>query len=507
MADQKSLEALIESHFPIIVIETKEEQRVVDLIKNTALDSENGIQIWTAGEGLKNHLLSGFSGLEIQGLELQDYKETKFDATTDPDEMLLKIKKSIKKSLVILLDFHHFISNPKTLRMLKEVAQRYYIDGNKLIFISHKLSVPEEIKHLCARFQMTLPSADEIHKLIVAEAKIWSHKNDSSVKADKKAIKLLVQNLLGLTISDAKRFIRNAIYNDGAITHSDIKELMEAKYNLVTKDNILSFEYDTVEFSDIGGLKSLKQWLEKRKSFFLSADKEDLLDIPKGIMLLGVQGCGKSMAAKAVAGVWGIPLLRLDIGSLYNKYIGETEKNIRQALKSAQTLSPCVLWIDEIEKGISTGSDDNGTSNRLLGTLLTWMAENKSRVFIVATSNNIASLPPELVRKGRLDEIFFVDLPDSQNRKEIAKLHITKRDMKIKDFDLDIIAAECAGFSGAEIEQAIIAARYSSYEDKSALNTDHIVNEIKQTRPLSIVMAEDIQKLRTWAKSRTVNAN
>ena len=282
---------------------------------------------------------------------------------------------------------------------------------------------------------------------------------------------------------------------------------MEAKYKLVAKDSILSFDYDTVNFSNVGGFHALKDWLNKRKHFFLNADGDVQFDIPKGIMLLGVQGCGKSLAAKAVAGVWGIPLMRLDFGAIYDKYIGNTEKNIREALQSAESLSPCVLWVDEIEKGINSGDADSGTSGRVLGTLLTWMAENKSRVFVVATANDIQSLPPELVRKGRMDEIFFVDLPDVDSRKEILSLHIEKRDIRFDKINLDQGAVAAEGFSGAELEQVVVSARYASHADGEQLNTEKILEEIRQTKPLSVVMDKHIGQLREWARDRTVSAN
>ena len=225
-----------------------------------------------------------------------------------------------------------------------------------------------------------------------------------------------------------RRLIRQAIEHDGVLDSGDLPRLVTQKHQIFGRDSNLSFEFDSARFADVAGLKSLKRWLDRRRAPFLDAAAAPELDVPKGIMLLGVQGCGKSLAAKAVAGAWGVPLLRLDFGALFNKYLGETERNLRAALKAAESMAPCVLWIDEIEKGLADGSDsDDGESRRLLGTLLTWMAERKSRVFIVATSNDIESLPPELVRKGRLDEIFFVDLPEAEARTEIFRMHLGKR--------------------------------------------------------------------------------
>ncbi|MDH3999415.1 MAG: AAA family ATPase, partial [Desulfuromonadales bacterium] len=275
----------------------------------------------------------------------------------------------------------------------------------------------------------------------------------------------------------------------------------------LNRDGILSLELETTKFSDIGGLKMFKSWLKKRSAVFNGEVKIKGLPFPKGVMLLGVQGCGKSLAAKMVSGMWGAPLLRLDMGAVYNKYYGETEKNIRESLEAADALSPCVLWIDEIEKGISSNGDDNGPSQRVLATLLTWMAERKSSVFIVATANDIESLPPELIRKGRLDEIFFVDLPDAETRNEILSIHLEKRELAPEDFDLTVLVSASEGFSGSEIEQAVVSGLYSALGNAGQLTSQILLAELKATRPLSVLMAEKIDKLRRWASKRTVPAN
>ena len=255
----------------------------------------------------------------------------------------------------------------------------------------------------------------------------------------------------------------------------------------------------------MAGLNNLKTWLRQRAPGL--AQQKAGLDQPKGIMLLGVQGCGKSLAAKAVAGLFDIPLLRLDFSSLYNKFHGETERNLREALSTAEVMAPCVLWMDEIEKGLSTSDNDDGVSRRVLGSLLTWMAERKSSVFVVATSNDITRLPPELVRKGRMDEIFFVDLPDEATRQEIFRIHLAMRNEVAENFDLPLLASSSEGFSGAEIEQAVVSSLYSSQSNQDELSTRHLLDELALTRPLSIVMAENIAQLRHWAQDRTVPAN
>ncbi len=249
-------------------------------------------------------------------------------------------------------------------------------------------------------------------------------------------------------------------------------------------------------------MRRLRDWLELRKSFFLNEGAEEL-DPPRGILLLGVQGCGKSLAAKAVAGIFGVPLLRLDFGVLYNKYYGETERNLRRALETAEVMSPCVLWMDEIEKGISVEQDDDGLSQRILGTLLTWMAEKRKAIFLVATANDITRLPPEIVRKGRFDEVFFVDLP-SANRRDITEIHLRKRGLYPARFDLAALVKATEGFSGSEIEQAIVSAMYAAHAQSTEVSQENLLQEIKQTKPLSVLMAERIQEVRDWAANRTV---
>jgi SpoVK/Ycf46/Vps4 family AAA+-type ATPase len=323
---------------------------------------------------------------------------------------------------------------------------------------------------------------------------------------DDAALTMLIKNFNGLTSTEAARLVRKAMV-DHAITHDDVAEAAKAKYELLNKGGVLFYEPDTAQFSEVGGLKKLKAWLEQRRPLFVGEHRIPGLNIPKGVLLLGVQGSGKSLAAKAVAGTWRVPLLRLDYGALYDKYYGETERKTRESLKMADLMSPCVLWIDEIEKGVATGDGDGGTSRRVLGTLLTWMAERKSAVFLVATANDIKSLPPELMRKGRLDEIFFVDLPDTEIRTEILSIHLKKRGFTPASFDLQVLAEACDGFSGAEIEQAIVSALYSIIGGAGHLDNARLLEEIRTTRPLSVVMAEHINAMREWAKERTVSAN
>ena len=374
---------------------------------------------------------------------------------------------------------------------------------NKLVFISHEIDVPAGLAKRVARFELRLPDTSALEQLVREEALKWQKESGKEVTTNAKVLQRLVKNLCGLTISDARRLVRNVIVDDDAITEDDLPEIMRAKYQLLNREDVLSFEFDTTRFSEVGGMRKLKRWLQQRENIFHGLIEGHALDTPRGVLLLGVQGCGKSLAAKAIAGVWKVPLLRFDFGAIYDKYIGESERNLRQTLKTAEVMAPCVMWIDEIEKGIAGGNDD-GTSKRILGSLLTWLAENRANVFIVATANNIDDLPPELIRKGRLDEIFFVDLPKQDVRKQIFAIHLDKRQINQPEIDLARLAAESDGFSGAEIEQVVVSAVYGSYGSGAPITTEGLLAEINTTRPLAVVMDAQIQKLKQWAESRTV---
>jgi SpoVK/Ycf46/Vps4 family AAA+-type ATPase len=390
-------------------------------------------------------------------------------------------------------------------RTLKDIAQDYEKCARTIVMVSAEIKMPPELEHLAARFAVRLPDKKERQTIVMRAAREWARTNGTMPRVDVKAIEKLVDNLAGLPLHDVERLTRQAVFNDGALTEDDLKPLLAAKYQLLNRGGTLSFEADTARFADIGGLKNLRRWILQRKPAFDGSAPG--LDAPKGVLLLGVQGCGKSLAARAAAGVLGVPLVRLDFGALFSKWHGESEKNLRDSLTSAEALAPCVLWLDEIEKALSTGDSDGGTSRRVLGTFLTWLAEQRSRVFIVATANDIAALPPELVRKGRFDEIFFVDLPSPASRVEILDIHAKKRGVNLSDADLQSLATRSEGFSGAELEQAIVSALYTAHSNHEVADARLIAQELGATRPLSVVMAEKIAELRDWAAERTVPAD
>ncbi len=488
--DLHDLELLLRSDTPIVLIESIEEPRVIELFSGLAMRISEPAFSWTVTDGLRR---------------------IEFDADpqrmlAEPTEVLRHIRLTTQRGIYLLLDFHPYLDTPLHVRLLKEIAQSYAGLPRTLILVSHALEVPSELRHLSVRFALRLPDRSRIQALIREEARRWQEVGDQgSVRTSREALDQLTENLLGITESDARRLIRNAIRNDGAITMDDVEAVKRAKYELLSPEGIISFEHDTRSFADVAGLANLKAWIERRRAAFMDPDRQR--DHPRGVLLLGVQGGGKSLAAKAVAGCFGVPLLRLDFGALYDKYIGETEKNLRKALETADLMAPCVLWIDEIEKGIASGSEDEGVGRRVLGTLLTWMAERGSRVFLAATANDISRLPPELIRKGRIDEIFFVDLPTAEVRREILAIHLRQRGLNPDDFDLAALSEASEGFTGAGIEQAVVSALFADTTREGALTTKALLAEIGNTQPLSVVMDTQIESLRAWAKDRTVPAH
>ena len=493
MDGRHDLELILRSRTPLVVIESKDERRMLELLQSImiarARDAYAPLFRWTITDGLQRVDIS----LEPQTLN------------SEPTDVLKHIRAMNKPGVYVLLDFHPFLDDPVNVRLLKDICIRSPEVHRQIVLISHEVKVPRELESYTARFDMALPSSDERARIVSKVADDYASDNPgSSVRIDPKAHDLLIRNLAGLTYADTERLARNAVYVDGAITQSDLPEVMQAKYELLNRGGALNFEYDTASFSEVGGLSRLKEWLQQRRPAFRGRADAAHLDVPKGILLLGVQGCGKSLAAKATAGILGAPLLRFDFGSVYDKYHGETERKLRESLQTADVMSPCVLWIDEIEKGIAGRGGETGTTQRVLGTFLTWLAERKSQVFVVATANDIATLPPELVRKGRFDEIFFVDLPAEDVRASILAIHLSRRSQSLGNFDIGRLAGATEGFSGAELEQAIVAALYAAHAKQEPLSTGHVLDEIARTRPLSVVMHERIATMREWAAGRTV---
>ena len=494
MSDRQDLKLVLNAGLPLVVIETTDESRCLDMLAEIAVASPAAgyrpLYRWSITDGLQRLDLA---------LEPQRHN-------SEPRDVLGHIRSVTTPGIFVLLDFHPFLSDPVNVRLVKDIAIRAAQSGTVIVFISHALDLPVELKPFSARFDLELPDADARRHILDGIIDAYrSEKHEPRI--DSHALALLVRNLSGLSHSDTERLARNAVFDDGAVDAADIPAVMRAKYELLNAGGVLGYEYETTTLADVAGFANLKRWLEQRRAAF-GPGRPPELDPPKGILLLGVQGCGKSVAAKATAGVFGVPLLRLDVGTLYNKYHGETERNLRESLQAAEVMSPCVLWVDELEKGFAPGGDgDSGTAQRVLATLLTWMAERRPGVLLVATANDIESLPPELIRKGRFDEIFFVDLPGPRQRAAILAIHLRKRRLAPESMDLTRLVIASDGFSGAEIEQGIVSALYAAHAAGEPPGSVHILAEFERTRPLSVLMHEKISALRQWAAARTVSAD
>ena len=486
MHEFDDLKVLLQARSPLILIESYEELRALQLIRRLAMNLFRPLFQWTCTEGLKR--------LDVPS-EAQSFN-------IEPHQVLSQIKGTKIPGIYVLCDFHPFLNEPRHVRFLKEIALLHDTVGHTVVLLSHALNVPAELARLSYRFELHLPSDQQVRQLVLEMAELYQKKTGELADLQPDSVQQLVQNLRGLTFEEVKRLAYKAIANDGAITAADVSRVNAAKFRLLQTDGVLSQVYDTRSLDDVVGLSNLKTWLLQRRQAFLQQQR----DTPKGVLLTGVQGTGKSLAAKAIAGAFDLPLLCLDMASLYNKYIGETEKNLRQALQLADAMAPCVLWIDEIEKGLSAGQNDQGVGRRLMGTLLTWMSERTAQVFMVATANNIHELPPELLRKGRFDELFFVDLPDEAERLALLQLHLVRRDISIDTDALQACLPLTAGFSGAELEQAVVGASFRAQNANETLAPKHLQQELSETQPLSVVMAESVEALRHWASSRCVRA-
>jgi AAA+ superfamily predicted ATPase len=486
------LTLLINSRNPMITVETAEEQRFLAVLERVATQLEIPLYIWSVTTGL------GRAG----GAVLYN--------SDQPEQALTNIGTVQGNGIFLLKDFGRYCDNDRISRRLRDLADGCRTARRSIVILGASLDLPAELTSDAVAFQLGLPSAEELVGAVrrtLAELTAQGSPNG----LDLAAIGQLARNLAGLSEEEAMRVLRQCVLKRGKADAGLLDEVLEGKRQALHTDGLLETVKRDASFNDVAGLQHLRDWIAKRKSALTPEGQRFGLVPPKGILITGVQGCGKSLAARAVAGDWGFELARLDAGALYDKYVGESEKRLRKALDLAQKLAPAVLWIDEIEKAFasagSSGDADAGLSQRLLATLLTWMQDRESGVFLAATSNNITVLPPEMLRKGRFDEIFFVDLPNAETRNALFTLHLKKRGRDASGFDVRKLSAASEGFSGAEIEQVIAAGLYTAFSGKQQLSTEILLGEIAGTRPLSVTRAEEITEIREWAKSRAVAAD
>jgi SpoVK/Ycf46/Vps4 family AAA+-type ATPase len=487
------LELLLRSRHPIIFIETQEEDRVQSQLLYLAEKLKLLFYTWSRTKGLK---------------EYQQFNPSEHLTISDA---LTQVEFIPRKAIYNFQGLGEELEDKFIATKLCDSAKQFLQhDGSIIITGPIPDEIPQVIKPLSTVIRLPLPSRNDLKHLTENLYRDLAKRAPVAVHVTKEEMNMILQNLQGMTLLEAEKVLTKAMLEDHQLGPQDIERVAKAKKHIVERDGLLEFYPIEHSLKDLAGLKGLKSWLEKRRAIIQDSKKaKDFgLSFPKGILILGVQGTGKSLCAKAVAADWGLPLLKMDSSRLYNKYIGESEKNLKRATEVAEQVSPVVLWIDEIEKAFASGGDmDGGLSKRVLGNFLTWLQERKGDVFVVATANDISQLPPELLRKGRFDEIFFVDLPDQESRLEILGIHLEKRKRSRQQFDLEKLAASTEGFSGAELEQVIVSTLYSAFHQNSELNTELILNEIKQTVPLSQTMQEKLNELRTWASGRFVSAN
>jgi len=492
-AQREKLCLLINSRSPIITVETSEEQRCLELISAVAQELSVPLYIWSVTEGL------GKAG----GAALYN--------SDQPEQALANIATIQGDAIFLLKDFARYCDNDRISRRLRDLADGFRTARRSIVLLAASIQLPAEVAADAAAFQLSLPGPDELLagvRFVLADV---TRERPLPVTLDVVGMGQLAKNLAGLPVEEAQHVLRKCILARGKVDAGLLDDVLEAKREALHTDGLLETVKRDSSFNDVAGLQHLREWIGKRKSAMTPEGQRFGLEPPKGVLITGVQGCGKSLAARAVAGEWGYELARLDAGALYDKFVGESEKRLKKALELAQKLAPVVLWIDEIEKAFasagSSGDADAGLSQRLLATLLTWMQDREGGVFLAATSNNITILPPEMLRKGRFDEIFFVDLPNAAVRAVLFSLHLKKRGRDAAGFDVNKLAAATEGFSGAEIEQAIVAGLYTAFNRKQQLSTDVLLEEVRGTQPLSVTRAEEITAIREWAKNRAVGAD
>ncbi|HUL35012.1 MAG TPA: AAA family ATPase [Candidatus Eisenbacteria bacterium] len=490
---REELALLINSRNPIVTVETSEEQRFSELLDRVAADLGIPLFVWSVTTGLAR---AGGTGL---------YN------SDQPEQALTNIATVQGDGIFLLKDFCRYCDNDRISRRLRDLADGFRTARRSIVILGAAIHLPPELDADAVEFPLGLPSVEELTSGVKATLAELNRTQAIGSSLDMTGIANLAKCLTGLPEDDALRVLRQCVLVRGRADTGLLDDVLEAKRQAMHTDGLLETIRRDTSFSDVAGLQSLRAWIGKRKSALTPEGQRFGLVPPKGVLITGVQGCGKSLAARAVAGEWGYELARLDAGALYDKYVGESERRLRKALEVAQRLAPAVLWIDEIEKAFASagasGDADAGLSQRLLATLLTWMQDRESGVFLAATSNNITILPPEMLRKGRFDEIFFVDLPNVTSRVDLFALHLHKRGRETAGFDLAKLGMASDGFSGAEIEQVIVAGLYTAFSQKQQLSTEILLGEIAATRPLSVTRAEEITEIRNWAKGRAVAAD
>src|SRR3984893_8675719 len=518
------LKILIGSSTPIVVMETIEEMLAVRLVRAACSALNLAAFEWSIASGLMR-CGSNVGEVTSEGTDFAggiqsphagvDSIEQNVKAlynSREPAQMLGNLEGISIEATFILKDLHRHMDDPVVVRRLRDVGQKFSTNRRTVILTAPSITIPAELASLVEFLELPLPDHQRLRQIIDETLVRISKTYTLQRKLDANGMDAMADNLRGLTEEEAERAVSQALVARYALSPEVVTDVLEAKKALLKRSEMVEFIESGDTLENVGGLENLKSWLELRRGAWEDSARDFGLEPPHGVIILGVQGCGKSLCARAIAGQWKLPLVKFDTSAVYDKYIGETEKRIRKVFQVAEGLAPCVLWIDELEKvfagsGPDSASADAGVSSRLLASFLSWMQDRKAAVFVAATCNNVTVLPPELIRKGRFDELFFVDLPNQAERKQIFSIQLAKRKRNPADFDLETVATAAKGYSGAEIDAAVQGALYAAYSEKKALSTQLLLEALAQTVPLSITRAEEIATLREWARTRAVPAS
>lgn len=486
--------SLARGHTALAVI-TTEEAEIVDMVRTYCRERGEYLWEWDLIWGVRAPLQPGNQAIAD---------------TTNPAGALFYLSRRELPSVMLLLDLGPHLSDPHTLRGLRELIASARRTGSRILLCDSSDVLPDVVRSHVTPFELTLPTAPQVEAVIRRTLKEFNRQKPIKIELTSRQYDLIIKNLAGLTTRQIEQIVREAVGEDHCFDSEDIQHVLASKRRMMSNSGVLEFVESPATLDDIGGLNRLKSWLAERERSFEDKAAEFGLTPPRGVLMLGVQGAGKSLCAKAIATAWKRPLLRMDPGALYDRFVGESERRLRDTLKQAEAIAPVVLWIDEIEKAFASAaaqSTDGGLSQRMFGTLLTWMQDHQQPVFVVATANNIDALPPELLRKGRFDEVFFVDLPEFEARRQIFAIHLRRRKQDPSGFDLDGLAAAADGFSGAEIEQAVLSGLHKAFSSQRPIQSQDLFNAVENSPPLSVTMAEKVAQLRDWAEGRCVKAD
>ncbi len=484
----RQIEILVRAKYPILYVVTWEENRAEAAIESVAKRLNRKYFSWSI----------------TQGYRPSPQAQIRQTALSPELEALAQVHEAEDYSIFLLKDFHPYLKDPRSIRLLRDLAQKLRVRSQTLVLVSPSLNLPNDLEKDVTVLDLGLPSAVEIQATL--DKVIAAVKDNPAFQVDLSAEQKeeLVRTAQGLTLDEVESVLARSLVENKSFK---IDAILDEKKQIIRKSGILEYFPVSDKLTDVGGMELLKDWLKQRRDSLSDKARSFGLPAPKGILLLGVQGCGKSLLAKAVASHWQLPMLRLDVGRIFGSLVGQSEDNIRRAIAMSESIAPCVLWADELEKGFggasSNGVSDGGTTARVFATFLTWMQEKTSPVFLIATANDISALPPEMLRKGRFDEIFFVDLPDRFERQDIWRIHLEKRGRDVEHFQIEQLAEASHGFSGAEIEQAVVGGLFRAYAEDRELQQMDLIDEVKASNPLSVIMKEDIDELRAWAGPRT----